>query len=153
MFCWRVSGQLDLASGRLHRKASPSTIFTFASRHPCKQVLSVVYVCWAVETGCEQELYAVHVHWAVRTSIKHWLSVTCVRTLVLAVRTVCSENRLCWAVKSPEYFFLQNLSFLVIFCADLALFSPFHSEINLLEIRCPLYGSVFVNRMQPIKIN
>jgi hypothetical protein len=120
MFCWRASGRLDLASEWLQAKASPSVVFTFASGDPCKWVLSVVRIRWAVRTGSEWELSIVHIQWAVRTGIEHWLFVTCVRTLLLTVRMVFRENRLIWAVKSSKFI----LSF---FGRYIALFNPFLS--------------------------
>jgi len=89
-----LKGWLDLASRRLYGQGSPSIVFTFVSEHPCKHVLSVIRVCWAVRIGSKQELFVACVWWAVRTGIKLWLSVTGVRTLLLAVQTVFRENRL-----------------------------------------------------------
>jgi hypothetical protein len=51
------------------QKNPMSAVFTFASGHPYKLVLSVVRVHWAVRIGCEQELSVVYVHWTVHTNI------------------------------------------------------------------------------------
>jgi hypothetical protein len=76
----------------LQEKSSPFAIFTFASRHPCKWVLSVV-----------------RIRWAVRTDIEHWFSETGVWTLFLAVQAVC------WGTDFTDlqrFFFQQAFAFL-----------------------------------------
>jgi len=147
MFCWRASRWLDLSFGRLQGKASPFAVFTFAFGHSCKQVLLVIRIRWAIRTGSKHELYVVCVWWAIQIGIKHWRPVTGVRTLLLALQTVCRENQLCWAVKTSEFiltFFEKYIALFSHFISwSIALLSHFHYWLNILQydlleyLRCP----------------